>query len=135
MSGAFYRQFALTITASTVISATVSLTLSPALAALLLKPHGGAPQTGLWAVLARPFNAFFAGFNFLFERLSLGYGGLTRRVLRISMLMLVIYGGLIGLTYFQFPPTPSGLFLPLHHAQFILSDSVSPRSALACRRG
>ena len=70
ISGAFYRQFALTIAASTIISATVSLTLSPALAALLLKPHGGEPASGVLAVLGRPLNAFFAGFNKVFERLS-----------------------------------------------------------------
>src|SRR4029077_15190893 len=77
ISGAFYRQFALTITASTVISATVSLTLSPALAALRLKPHGEEARPGIWRTLGRPFNAFFAGFNRLFERLSSGYAGLT----------------------------------------------------------
>jgi hydrophobe/amphiphile efflux-1 (HAE1) family protein len=131
ISGAFYRQFALTITASTVISATVSLTLSPALAALLLKPHGGAPQTGLWATLTRPLNAFFSGFNFLFERLSLGYAGLTRRALRISMLMLAIYGGLIGLTYFQFARTPSGFIPPLDRAYFIAAISLPPGATLA----
>src|SRR5262252_8289306 len=131
ISGAFYRQFALTITASTVISATVSLTLSPALAALLLKPHGGAPQKGLWGALIRPFNGFFAVFNFLFERLSLGYAGLTRRVLRISMLMLAIYGGLIGLTYFQFGRTPSGFIPPLDRAYFIAAISLPPGSTLA----
>src|SRR5499433_70918 len=130
ISGAFYRQFALTITASTVISATVSLTLSPALAALLLKPHGGAPQRGPWRALTRPFNAFFAGFNFLFERLSLGYAGLTRRVLRISMLMLVIYGGLIGLTYFQFARTPSGFIPLLDRAYFIAAISLPPGASL-----
>jgi hydrophobic/amphiphilic exporter-1 (mainly G- bacteria), HAE1 family len=131
ISGAFYRQFALTITASTIISATVSLTLSPALAALLLKPHGGAPQAGRWAALTRPFNAFFAGFNFLFERLSLGYAGLTRRVLRISILMLAIYGGLIGLTYFQFARTPSGFIPQLDRAYFIVAISLPPGSTLA----
>src|ERR1019366_1363023 len=67
ISGAFYRQFALTITASTIISATVSLTLSPARAALLLKPHGGEPPAGVWRTLGRPLNVFFAGFNHLFE--------------------------------------------------------------------
>jgi HAE1 family hydrophobic/amphiphilic exporter-1 len=130
ISGAFYRQFALTITASTVISATVSLTLSPALAALLLKPHGGGPQKGLWGALALPFSAFFAGFNFLFERLSLGYAGLTRRVLRISILMLAIYGGLIGLTYFQFARTPSGFIPALDRAYFIAAISLPPGSTL-----
>ena len=131
ISGAFYRQFALTITASTIISATVSLTLSPALAALLLKPHGGAPQTGFWATLTRPVNAFFSGFNFVFERLSLGYAGLTRRVLRVSVLMLVIYSGLIGLTYFQFARTPSGFIPPLDRAYFIAAISLPPGATLA----
>jgi hydrophobe/amphiphile efflux-1 (HAE1) family protein len=82
ISGAFYRQFALTIAASTIISATVSLTLSPALAALLLEPRGGERASGVWAVLNRPLSGFFDGFNKLFERLSFGYGALTRRVLQ-----------------------------------------------------
>ena len=81
ISGAFYKQFALTIAASTIISALVSLTLSPALAALFLRPHGGEEKPGLRTV-GRPINAFFAGFNRLFDRLSSGYAGLTRRVLR-----------------------------------------------------
>src|SRR5467141_1711685 len=89
ISGAFYRQFALTITASTIISAIVSLTLSPALAALFLRPHDREERPGLLRTVSRPLNVFFAGFNKLFERLSLGYGGLTRRVLRVSALMLI----------------------------------------------
>src|SRR6266404_5954324 len=76
ISGAFYRQFALTITASTIISAMVSLTLSPALAALLLKPRNDERRSGIWTTLSRPTNIFFAGFNKLFERLALGYSGL-----------------------------------------------------------
>ncbi len=131
ISGAFYRQFALTITASTIISAMVSLTLSPALAALLLKPHKNEPKSGNWTTLSRPTNMFFAGFNKLFERLSLGYGGLTRRVLRVSALMLIIYGGLIGLTYFQFARTPSGFIPPLDRAYFIAAISLPPGASLA----
>ncbi len=131
ISGSFYRQFALTITASTVISAMVSLTLSPALAALLLKPHGGEERSGAWATLSRPVSAFFAGFNRLFERLSLGYGALTQRVLRVSALMLVIYAGLIGLTYFQFARTPSGFIPPLDRAYFIAAISLPPGASLA----
>ena len=131
ISGAFYRQFALTITASTIISAMVSLTLSPALAALLLKPHKNEPKSGIWTTLSRPTNIFFAGFNKLFERLSLGYSGLTRRVLRVSALMLVIYGGLIGLTYFQFARTPSGFIPPLDRAYFIAAISLPPGASLA----
>jgi AcrB/AcrD/AcrF family len=76
---------------STIISVMVSLTLSPALAALLLKPHKNEPKSGIWTTLSRPTNIFFAGFNKLFERLSLGYSGLTRRVLRVSALMLINY--------------------------------------------
>ena len=131
ISGAFYRQFALTITASTIISAMVSLTLSPALAALLLKPHKNESQSGIWMTLSRPANMFFAGFNKLFERLSLGYGGLTRRVLRVSALMLIIYSGLIGLTYFQFARTPSGFIPPLDRAYFIAAISLPPGASLA----
>ena len=63
ISGAFYRQFALTIAASTIISAMVSLTLSPALATLLLKPHGHEQRSGIWKTLSVPFDYFFAGFN------------------------------------------------------------------------
>jgi HAE1 family hydrophobic/amphiphilic exporter-1 len=130
ISGAFYRQFALTITASTIISATVSLTLSPALAALLLKPHGQESRPGIWRTLGRPLNAFFAGFNKVFERLSAGYAGLTRRALRVSALMLVVYGCLIGLTYFQFTRTPSGFIPPLDRAYFIVAISLPPGATL-----
>jgi hydrophobe/amphiphile efflux-1 (HAE1) family protein len=130
ISGAFYRQFALSIAASTVISAMVSLTLSPALAALLLKPHGQDQRSGIRGTLSLPFDLFFGGFNRLFERLSLGYAGLTRRVLRISALMLVIYSGLIGLTYFQFARTPSGFIPPLDRAYFIAAISLPPGASL-----
>ena len=75
ISGAFYKQFALTIAASTIISAFVSLTLSPALAALLLRPHGGEEKPGIVATVARPFNLFFSAFNRGFERLSVGIRG------------------------------------------------------------
>jgi hydrophobe/amphiphile efflux-1 (HAE1) family protein len=81
--------------------------------------------------LSRPANIFFAGFNNLFERLSLGYGGLTRRVLRVSVLMLIIYSGLIGLTYFQFARTPSGFIPPLDRAYFIAAISLPPGASLA----
>jgi hydrophobe/amphiphile efflux-1 (HAE1) family protein len=135
ISGAFYRQFALTITASTIISATVSLTLSPALAALLLKPHGeeqaSGSAKGITRILAMPFNAFFAGFNAVFERLSAGYAALTRRVLRISAVMQLVYAALIGLTYVQFGRTPSGFIPPMDRAYFIAAISLPPGSALA----
>ena len=130
ISGAFYRQFALTIAASTIISAFVSLTLSPALAALFLRPHDHEEKPGFWTTVGRPFNWFFSGFNRGFERLSSGYAGLTRRLLRISALMLAIYAGLIGLTYFQFERTPSGFIPPLDRAYFITVITLPPGASL-----
>ncbi|MGE5548657.1 MAG: efflux RND transporter permease subunit [Solirubrobacterales bacterium] len=110
ISGAFFRQFAVTIAASTVISLIVSLTLSPALCALLFKPHQlhDIHQVPAWV---RPGIAFFRGFNRGFERLSGGYGSLTRRVVRMAAIMLLIYGGLIAITGYQFLSTPKG-FIP-----------------------
>src|SRR3984957_5005136 len=78
ISGAFYRQFALTITASTIISVILSLTLSPALAALFLRPHDQKPRQGFWKTISLPFDVFFAGFNKGFEKLASSYAGLTR---------------------------------------------------------
>ena len=89
ISGQFFRQFAVTIAAATVISAFVSLTLSPALCAILLKPHDEEHAPGKRNILARGRDGFFRGFNAAFDRLSLGYGHLTRRLLRVSALVLV----------------------------------------------
>ncbi|HEY9566502.1 MAG TPA: efflux RND transporter permease subunit, partial [Thalassobaculum sp.] len=83
ISGLFYQQFALTIASATVISLIVSLTLSPAMAALLLKPHRADHRpTGLRAAATWPFRAFVRGFNAGFDRLSRGYGGMARRLIR-----------------------------------------------------
>src|ERR1700704_5951466 len=130
ISGKFYQQFALTIAASTVISLIVSLTLSPALAALFLRPHGHDERQGLRRTLALPFDLFFSAFNRSFERLSSGYAGVTRRVLRVSALMLVVYVGLIALTYFQFVRTPSGFIPPLDRGYFITAISLPPGASL-----
>ena len=110
IQGQFFRQFAVTIAAATVISAFISLTLSPALCAILLKPHADRVAQKPSPLLS-PIRAFFAGFNRLFERLSLGYGGLTQRILRLAALVLVVYVGLIALTGSQFSRAPSG-FIP-----------------------
>jgi HAE1 family hydrophobic/amphiphilic exporter-1 len=131
ISGAFFQQFALTIAASTVISLMVSLTLSPALAALLLKPHHeAAPSGGLRAALMWPINAFFRAFNAGFDRISHGYGGLTRRALRLSVLMLVVYGGLIVLTFERFQATPTGFIPQLDRSYFIVAFQLPPGATL-----
>ena len=103
LQGSFYRQFAITIAASTAISAIVSLTLSPALAALLLKPHDehAAEKKGLLSTLTAPVRWFFAGFNWAFEWLSHGYGAMTARLVRLGAIILIVYGGLLGLTYWR----------------------------------
>lgn len=130
ISGSFYRQFALAIASSTVISAMVSLTLSPALSALLLKPHSQEKPSGVAATLAKPFNAFFGAFNRGFARLSAGYGGVTRRVIQVSAPMLVLYVGLIGITIFQFGRTPTGFIPQLDRGYFIVAITLPPGSSL-----
>ena len=100
IAGLFFRQFAVTIAASTVISCIVSLTLSPALCALLFRPHAShAAARG--PTILRPVTAFFGGFNRGFDWLSDRYGRLTGRLARAGVVMLVLYAGLIGLTGFQ----------------------------------
>jgi hydrophobe/amphiphile efflux-1 (HAE1) family protein len=130
ISGAFYRQFALTITASTIISVILSLTLSPALAALFLRPHDQEIKPGFWRTVSLPLDAFFSGFNKGFEKLASSYAALTRRALRVSALMLVLYGLFIGLTYFEFSRTPAGFIPQLDRGYFIAVFSLPPGSSL-----
>jgi multidrug efflux pump len=197
ISGQFYKQFALTIAASTVISAFNSLTLSPALCVVLLKPHGhgehghaqqealprlgivllgglaaafflagyaaplfgleapghgghGAEEGGsaarLWALraglfvagaaagwlLARVVNlalgAFFRGFNWAFEKATAIYGVTVALFLRLSVVMLLIYGGLIGLTYLGFKVVPTG-FIPQQDKGYLVVNAQLPDGA------
>lgn len=132
ISGAFYQQFALTIAGSTMISLLVSLTLSPALAALLLKPHRdeAAQRRGAFRLLAWPVEIFFKGFNWLFDRLSGGYAGFTRRAIRLAALFLLVYGGLIYLTYDQFSKTPTGFIPQLDRGYFITALQLPPGASL-----
>jgi hypothetical protein len=89
ISGQFYRQFALTITSATVISLIVSLTLSPALCALILKPHHDeAPRW--WE---RPIRSFFGIFNYGYDAFARTYGFVTSRVVRIVIIMLIALCG------------------------------------------
>ncbi|HYG89245.1 MAG TPA: multidrug efflux RND transporter permease subunit [Azospirillum sp.] len=130
ISGQFFRQFAVTIAASTVISLIVSLTLSPALCALLFKPHEG-HDAGRGALLMRPVKAFFKAFNAAFTRLSTGYGRLTKRLARIAILMLVIYGGLIGLAGWSFYASPKG-FIPEQDQGYLITVlQLPPGTSLA----
>ncbi|NKE46458.1 multidrug efflux RND transporter permease subunit [Roseomonas frigidaquae] len=127
ISGTFYRQFAVTISVATLLSALVSLTLSPALAALLLKPHGHSKPRGLLA----PVGLFFRGFNWVFDRLSLGYGGLTRRLVRLPVILLLLYAGLLAATGHSVLTTPTGLIPQLDRGYFIAAFQLPPGSSLS----
>ena len=132
LQGTFYKQFAVTIAASTAISCLVSLTLSPAMAALLLKPHdaGHDEKAGAWHTLGTPVRAFFRGFNWLFDKLSSGYGVLTARLVRMVTILLVAYGGLLALTYYKIVSTPGGLIPQLDRTYFITVFQLPPGSTL-----
>ncbi|WP_397379758.1 efflux RND transporter permease subunit [Prosthecobacter sp.] len=110
ITGQFYRQFALTIAVSTVISAFNSLTLSPALCAILLQPHG-APPDWFSRVLNFLFGWFFRGFNRVFQFGSDLYAGLVGKLIRLAVLVLIGYAALIGLAGKLFQDVPAG-FIP-----------------------
>ena len=127
LTGEFYRQFALTIAFSTVISAINSLTLSPALSAILLKPHG-APPDGLTRVLDRGLGWLFRPFNRAFSRGSSSYGGAVRRMLRKSGIALAVYAGLLALTLVGFKKVPHG-FVPTQDKQYLVAFAQLPDAA------
>ncbi|HET7571001.1 MAG TPA: multidrug efflux RND transporter permease subunit [Gammaproteobacteria bacterium] len=127
LTGQFYRQFALTIAISTVISAFNSLTVSPALAALLLKPHD-APKDRLTRWMDRLFGWIFRPFNRFFSAASARYVGGVRRVLRFSSIALLLYAGLLGLTYFSFNSVPAG-FVPPQDKQYLVAFAQLPPAA------
>jgi multidrug efflux pump len=124
LAGQFYRQFALTIAISTVISAFNSLTLSPALAAVLLRPHG-APRDRVQRVIDRLFGWFFGIFNRVFTWGSGAYAHSVSRVLRVAAVAVVIYLGLIGLTAAGFARIPSG-FVPTQDKQYLVAFAQLP---------
>jgi hydrophobe/amphiphile efflux-1 (HAE1) family protein len=128
LSGQFYRQFALTIAGATVISLIVSLTLSPAMCALLLKPHAKRGRQQWWA---RPIRGFFRGFNFGFDALGRGYGWLTARIVRFAVLMLVVYVGVIGFGLNEFRKAPAGFIPQVDQAYLIIVSQLPPGAALA----
>jgi multidrug efflux pump len=127
LTGEFYRQFALTIAFSTVISAFNSLTLSPALAATLLKAHG-APKDRLARGMDKVLGPFFAGFNRVFHKGSENYGrGVGAALGRKSGAMLV-YVALLGLAYVGFQLVPPG-FLPVQDKAYLVSIAQLPEGA------
>ncbi|WFR99890.1 efflux RND transporter permease subunit [Rhizobium tumorigenes] len=127
LSGQFYRQFALTIAISTVISAFNSLTLSPALASLLLRDHH-APKDWLTRVMDKGLGWFFRGFNTVFQRGSNGYGRGVGGILSMKSVVMVVYLALIGATYFLFQAVPGG-FVPAQDKQYLIGFAQLPDAA------
>ncbi|PTM38570.1 efflux RND transporter permease subunit [Bosea sp. 124] len=127
LTGQFYRQFALTIAISTVISAVNSLTLSPALAALLLRSHH-APKDALTRGMDKVLGWFFRGFNRFFQCSSEAYGGGVRRILSRKTLMMAVYLVLVGLTAVLFRTVPGG-FVPGQDKQYLVGFAQLPDAA------
>ncbi|HEV2554270.1 MAG TPA: multidrug efflux RND transporter permease subunit [Bosea sp. (in: a-proteobacteria)] len=134
LQGTFYQQFAVTIAASTAISCFVSLTLSPAMSAVLLKPHrkhgDQSTKHGFLYKLGAPVRGFFHYFNAAFDWLSRGYGGLTSRLIRFSVILLIVYAGLIALTAQRLTATPTGLVPQLDRGYFIVAMQLPPGASL-----
>ncbi|EKE78917.1 efflux RND transporter permease subunit [Oceanibaculum indicum] len=127
LTGQFYKQFALTISISTIISAINSLTLSPALAALLLKSHH-APKDALSRGMDKLFGWLFRGFNRAFNRGSNAYGNGLRGVISRKTLMMAVYLLLVGLTVGLFRSVPGG-FVPGQDKQYLVGFAQLPDGA------
>jgi len=127
LTGQFYKQFAMTIAISTVISAFNSLTLSPALSALLLKDHH-APKDRLTRAMDFAFGWFFRPFNRFFAWAADKYSAGVARLLRVSVIALVVYGGLLLLTGALFKSTPTG-FVPTQDKQYLVAFAQLPSAA------
>jgi multidrug efflux pump len=127
LSGQFYRQFAVTIAISTVISAINSLTLSPALSALLLKSHQ-APKDVLARAMDRVFGRFFGWFNRAFHRAGDAYTGGVRKGLGRKVVMLAVYGVLAVATAGLFRAVPHG-FVPGQDKQYLIGFAQLPDGA------
>ncbi|MCC7410029.1 MAG: multidrug efflux RND transporter permease subunit [Gammaproteobacteria bacterium] len=127
ITGEFYRQFAVTIAASTVLSALNSLTLSPALAALLLQAPDE-PRDAFQRFVNLVLGWFFRGFDACFGALRRGYTGAVARLVRISVVVLLVYGVLLVLTGQGFRAVPSG-FLPNEDQGFVFAFIQRPDAA------
>ena len=128
LTGQFYKQFALTITISTFISAINSLTLSPALSALLLKGED-APKDRLTRLMDKLLGGWlFAPFNRLFNRAAQSYTKGIGKLIRLSGIVLVFYAGLMAITYGQFSSTPTG-YVPGQDKMYLVAFAQLPDAA------
>ncbi len=138
ISGQFYRQFAITIAVSTTISLVVSLTLSPAMCSLLLRPKSETNRSSLLSSmihwLSSPLRWFFKSFNLIFDSGINLYTGIVARMVRFSFLGMVVYVGLLALTWFGFSRVPTG-FIPMQDQGYIVVSIELPPSSSLARSG
>ena len=131
VSGAFYKQFALTISVSTIISAFNSLTLSPALCALLLnRAHEN--KDAFTRGFEWVFGGFFVRFNRFFDAFSLGYSRFVGRLIRMSAVVLILYAGLNALNIIVFEKVPTG-FIPQQDQGYLILYVQLPDAAALSR--
>lgn len=131
ISGQFYRQFGVTISVATVISVFVSLTLSPAIAALLLKPHNKKVKGDEKSFLAKGVESFLNWFDRFMDRLSNRYGQLVHRLIKRSGAIAVVYLLLMVLTVVEFNRVPTGFIPAQDQGYFIVALQLPPGSSLA----
>jgi hydrophobe/amphiphile efflux-1 (HAE1) family protein len=131
ISGKFYQQFALTISIATAISTFVSLTLTPAMCALLLKPSD-APKTRLARLFDLVFGWIFRGFNRGFDATSNAYAWIVAGLVRVSFVSLVVYGGLLAATWYSFGMVPTG-FIPEQDQGYVIVAIRLPDGAALAR--
>jgi hydrophobe/amphiphile efflux-1 (HAE1) family protein len=127
ISGQFYRQFALTITSATVISLVTSLTLSPAMCALLLKPHKEVHEER-W--FEKPLHGFFRLFNRGFDMMANGYQSLAKRIVRFAVVMLLLYAAILAFGLNEFRTTPQGFIPQIDRGILIVAAQLPPGAAL-----
>lgn len=132
ISGQFFQQFAVTIAVATAISCFCSLTLSPALASLILQPHHEKKPPASWNLVARGWGAAIGVFNRGFDRLSHSYGHLADFVIRHSVVMLLVYVALIASAGWLLVSTPQG-FIPAQDRGYVIVAVQLPGAASLAR--
>lgn len=130
ISGKFYQQFGITIAVATVISVVVSLTLSPAMAAILMKHNDNEPSSTPSKWWLHPLKYFFCRFNAALEAFSNMYGWLVGKLVRMGFIVLVVYVGLMAFTKYQFDQVPTGFIPPQDQGYFIVVIQLPAGSSL-----
>ena len=130
ISGQFYKQFGMTIAVATTISVFVSLTLSPAMAALLMR-HKEKDPNKKTPLLLKPFAYVGNGFNGFMDRLSRNYGKSVQKLVRMAVMVLLVYGGLVAITGFEFNRVSKGFIPAMDQQYFITLVQLPPGSSLS----